>query len=114
MTALLVALGAAVGGPLRYLCAETLDGRWPLGTLVVNAVGSGLAGVFAALSLGGHTWAFAFTGFCGALTSYSAFAVQAVDRGPRLGLAYAAITTGATLALCVGGFALAHELARQA
>jgi CrcB protein len=114
VTALLVALGAAVGGPLRYLCSETLDGRWPLGTFVVNTLGSALAGVFAALSLDGHTWAFAFTGFCGALTSFSALAVQAVDRGPRLGLAYAVSTAAAALVLCAGGFALAHELVLQA
>jgi CrcB protein len=106
VTALLVALGAATGAPLRYLCSAVLDGRWPWGTLVVNAVGSGLAGMFAGLALGDHTWAFAFTGFCGALTSYSAFAVQAVDRGPRVGIAYAAVTAAAALSLCAAGFAL--------
>lgn len=110
MTVLLVALGAALGGPLRFVCSEALDGRWPLGTLVVNAVGSGLAGLFAALSLDDHTWAFAFTGFCGALTSYSAFAVQTVDHGPRPGWAYAATTTAAALVLCAGGFALGSTL----
>ena len=110
MTALLVALGAAIGAPLRYLCSQALDERWPIGTLVVNSAGSGLAGVFAALSLSDHVWAFAVTGFCGALTSYSAFAVQAVDRGPRLGGAYAAITAAAALVLCAAGFALGSSL----
>ncbi len=106
MTALLVALGAAFGAPLRYLCSQTLDARWPFGTLAVNAVGSGLAGLFAALALGDHTWAFAVTGFCGALTSYSALMVQAVDLGPRVGTAYAATTGVAALTLCAAGFAL--------
>ena len=106
MTALLVVLGAAIGAPVRYLCSEAIDGRWPLGTLAVNAVGSGLAGLFAALSLSDHTWAFVVTGFCGALTSYSAMAVQAVDRGPRLGGAYATVTAMSALALCAAGFAV--------
>ncbi len=110
MTALLVALGAAVGAPLRYLWSQALDDRWPLGTLLVNVVGSGLAGMFAALSFGDHAWAFAMTGFCGALTSYSAFVVQAVDRGPRLGSAYAAATAVASIALCFVGFALGAAL----
>lgn len=110
MTALLVALGAAIGAPLRYLWSQALDDRWPLGTLAVNTVGSALAGLFAALSLSDHTWAFAMTGFCGALTSYSAFVVQAVDRGPRLGGAYAAVTAVSSIALCVVGFALGSAL----
>lgn len=110
MSALLVALGAAFGAPLRYAVAHALDGRWPLGTLLVNLVGSGLAGLFAALSFSDQAWAFAVTGFCGALTSYSAFVVQAVDRGPRLGTAYAAVTVIASIALCVLGFALGTHL----
>ena len=51
MTALLVALGAAVGAPLRYVLTR-LDGVFPAGMLAVNVLGSGLFGVFAALSLG--------------------------------------------------------------
>ena len=49
--ALLVALGAAAGAPLRYVVAR-LDGYVPSGMLAVNTVGSGLFGLFAALSLG--------------------------------------------------------------
>lgn len=110
MTALLVALGAAIGAPLRYLWSNALDDRWPLGTLVVNAAGSGLAGVFAALSLDDQAWAFAMTGFCGALTSFSAFVVQAVDRGPRLGGAYTLVTAVSSITLCVVGFALGSTM----
>ena len=110
MTALLIALGAAAGAPLRHLCSQALDERWPWGTLVVNAVGSGFAGFFAALSLSDHGWAFAITGFCGALTSYSAFTVQAVDRGPFLGGAYAALTAASALVLCVAGFTVGSHL----
>lgn len=106
MTALLVVLGATIGAPVRFLCSQALDERWPFGTLAVNAAGSALAGFFAALSLSDHTWAFAFTGFCGALTSFSTFVVQAVDLGPRPGAAYVAVTAVATLGPCAAGFAL--------
>lgn len=108
--ALLVALGAGIGAPLRYLWSQALDDRWPIGTLAVNVVGSGLAGLFAALSLSEGGWAFAVTGFCGALTTYSAFVVQSVDRGPRLGGAYAVITAIASITLCFVGFTFGAAL----
>ncbi len=79
MTALLVALGAAVGAPLRYVLAQALDGRFPTGLLVVNVLGSGLFGAFAALSLDDAGWALLGTGFCGGFTSFSTFAVQSVE-----------------------------------
>lgn len=106
MTALLVALGAAVGAPLRYAWAHTLDDRWPVGTLLVNTVGSGLVGFFAALSLGEAAWALLATGFCGGLTSFSAFAVQSVERPTRFGAAYALGTVALAVVACVAGFAV--------
>ncbi|MDR7252036.1 CrcB protein [Nocardioides sp. BE266] len=106
MNALLVVLGAAVGAPLRYAVAHLLDDRWPTGTLLVNAVGAGLFGLFAALSLGDQGWALLGTGFCGAFTTFSSFAVQAVDRPARAAAAYVVATT----LLAVGGCALGWVL----
>jgi hypothetical protein len=57
VTVLLVALGAAIGAPLRYVLAHTLDARWPLGTLLVNSLGSLLIGLFASLALDDKVWA---------------------------------------------------------
>jgi CrcB protein len=107
VTALLVALGAAVGAPLRYAVAHALDGRWPAGTLVVNVVGSGLAGVFAGLAVSGDAWALLVTGFCGGFTTYSSAAVHSVDLGRR-GLAYAAATVVLSVAAAALGFVLAR------
>lgn len=104
MTPLLVALGAALGGAVRHALATALDGRWPVGTLLVNAGGSGLLGLTSALALDGRAWAFVATGFCGALTTYSSFAVQAVDRPRRLATAYVAATVAGSLLLCAGGW----------
>ena len=53
MTALLVALGAAVGAPLRHFVGHHLDGRMPWGILLVNVAGSFLLGMFSALALSG-------------------------------------------------------------
>jgi CrcB protein len=86
MTPLLVALGAAAGATLRFLAAHLVDhrldgGRFPAGTLLVNVIGSTLLGVFSAWSLSGHLTALLGVGFCGGLTTYSAFAVRTHEAG---------------------------------
>jgi fluoride exporter len=109
VTAVYVALGAALGAPLRYLAGHLLDHRRriPWGTVLVNLAGSFLLGAFSAMALTDHELAFVGVGFCGALTTFSAFAVQTVERGPRFGLANVAVTVPPALALCALGFALA-------
>ncbi|HEX6874492.1 MAG TPA: CrcB family protein [Nocardioidaceae bacterium] len=108
MTVLLVAAGAAVGAPLRYVTAHLLDGRlhrelhW--GTILVNVVGSFLLGLFSGMGLSGNTIALLGTGFCGGLTTYSAFAVQTHDLGPRKGAATVALTVVPAVAVCFLGF----------
>jgi len=106
VTALLVALGAAVGAPLRFLAAHHLDGRLPLGTLAVNVVGSALLGLCAGLALDGDALALVGVGFCGGFTTYSAFSVQVVERGRVLGTAYAVLTVGLSLAAAALGYAV--------
>jgi CrcB protein len=106
MTALLVALGAAVGAPLRYTLTHTLDDRWPTGTLLANVVGSGLLGWFAALSLGDQAWALLGVGFCGGFTTFSAFAVEVVQQPVRVAAAYVLVTTVLAVAACAVGWAL--------
>ncbi|MCW2790937.1 MAG: hypothetical protein JWO76_35 [Nocardioides sp.] len=106
MTPLLVALGAAVGAPLRYLAGHWLDGRFPWGTLLANVAGSFLLGLFTAMSLGEHALALLGTGFCGGFTTYSAFAVKTVEGGPGRGTAYALATVPVALAACALGFVL--------
>jgi CrcB protein len=99
-----VALGAAVGAPLRYVAGVLLDGRLARGTILVNWVGSLLLGWFSGLGLDGHAAALLGTGFCGALTTYSSFMVQTHDRGVRLGTWNVALTVAPALLLCAGGF----------
>ncbi|GAA3040572.1 CrcB family protein [Streptosporangium longisporum] len=82
MSVLLVALGAAVGAPLRYLVDRALQARYgtrfPWGTFAVNVAGSALLGFLVALPAGDATMALAGTGFCGALTTYSTFGYETV------------------------------------
>jgi len=106
VTALLVALGAAVGAPLRLLLAHTFDGRLHRGTLAANVLGSFLLGLFTALGLDNHTMALLGTGFCGGFTTYSSFAVQAHAGGRRAGSTYVVVTLGLSLGACALGFVL--------
>jgi fluoride exporter len=106
VTALYVALGAALGATARYALGHLLDRRVPWGTVLVNVVGSFLLGVVSGLALSGESPALVGVGFCGALTTYSAFAVQTVDRGPRIGLLNVLLTVPVALAACAAGFAL--------
>ncbi|MGW5877321.1 fluoride efflux transporter CrcB [Nocardiopsis terrae] len=83
MSALMVALGAALGAPARFLVDLALKRRFgedfPWGTLLVNAVGSLLLGALTALPLSSEAAALLGTGLCGALTTYSTFAYETVQ-----------------------------------
>lgn len=88
MSFLLVFLGAALGGVLRYLAmtgvARVLGEDFPWGTLVVNVAGSFLLGWFFGaeslwLAMGvppGAIRLFAVAGLCGGLTTFSTFSLQ--------------------------------------
>lgn len=100
MTALLVALGAAVGAPARFAVAAWIPGR--RATLLVNVLGSLVLGLLVHPSA--STSALVGTGFCGAFTTYSTFAVEVAEsRSWRY--------VATTLVLCLGAAALSRSVA---
>lgn len=122
MTVLYVALGAAVGAPLRYLADVAVQRRhdsvFPWGTLAVNVLGSFLFGMIAALARGGDLSAGVVAGlgvgFCGALTTYSTFGYETlrlIDGGAHLfALANVGISVAAGLGAASIGWTLGTAL----
>ena len=117
-TALLVAIGAAVGAPLRYLVDRAVqahhDGPFPWGTLAVNISGSGLLGLLAALPADEGPMALAGIGFCGALTTYSTFGYETLrlaEDGARVhAVFHVVLSVTAALGAAYCGMALANAL----
>jgi CrcB protein len=119
MTLLLVALGAAVGAPLRYLTDRAVQARhgsaFPWGTVTVNIVGSLVLGLLTGLPAAHAVSALLGTGFCGALTTYSTFSYETM-RLARSGrrwqaLANVVISLLAGLGAAYVGIALGQALA---
>ena len=116
---LLVALGAAVGAPLRFLTAHLLrthlDATGMAGTLTVNVLGSAVLGAILGLGLGDSWLALLGVGFCGAYTTFSTFALELWDalreqRIPAL-LANLALSLGLGLGALTVAFTVSARLA---
>lgn len=119
MTLLLIALGAGIGAPLRYLTDRAVQSRhdslFPWGTFSVNVVGSLILGTLAGgASTGavpGSAMALLGTGMCGALTTYSTFGYETLrltEDGARI---YAALNSAVSVVAGLGAAFLGWSLA---
>ncbi len=112
-----VAAGGAFGGMLRMLLLAAwppAPGGLPLALLGVNTAGSCLIGLVLAFSEPGRIRRLPpglsvglMAGFCGALTTFSAFSVELLDLGVSRGLRYGLLSLvcwlfAAALGLVVG------------
>jgi CrcB protein len=119
---ILVAVGAMVGAPLRYLTDRTVQARhdtvFPWGTFTVNVCGSFVLGlVTGAVTAGGapqQVQLLIGTGFCGALTTYSTFSYETLrlaEDGARLFAVFnVVVSVVAALGAAFTGAALAAAL----
>jgi CrcB protein len=78
----LLALGAVLGAFLRYAIVSSPQtiGGMPINILAINIIGSFIIGLFSviaiALNLNSNYTLFVGTGFCGAFTTMSSFALE--------------------------------------
>lgn len=108
---LAVAVGSALGAVSRYLCSTVFlvlfGGCFPWGTLVVNAVGSLLIGLYATLTgPDGRLIASPFVrylvtvGFCGGFTTFSVFSLETVLLLDQQRFYSAGLNAGISVFLC--------------
>lgn len=90
---------AAASGALGRHAMSRLVCSWQA-LLVVNTAGAALLGLITSRDVSAATATVVGIGFCGALTTFSSFALEVRLLGPRYGLLYAALTL-----VCVTGAA---------
>lgn len=108
----MVAVGGALGAMGRFgvnaLIYPTMGGRFPMGTLVVNVVGSVLMGMFYVLIiergvLQAELRNLLMVGFLGAFTTFSTFSLDSLALWQNGHLALAAAYVALNLVLCLAG-----------
>jgi CrcB protein len=108
MTVLMIAIGAAIGAPLRYLTDRAVQSRhqtlFPWGTLAVNVIASFVFGLITGYGSGLHPQLAALigTGFCGALSTYSTFSYETMRLVQGRARFYAAANVAVSLAAGIG------------
>jgi CrcB protein len=117
-----IAIGGAAGTVARYgvgVATERFMATWPVGTLIVNIVGSFFLGLF---TFGLRTPPFdpelraALTiGLCGGFTTFSTFSYETVvlaeNGGMARALAYVGLSVGLSVLGMIAGVATARALA---
>ena len=108
---IVVGLGSFLGGSLRYTVATVMDrkfaGEFPWSILFVNALGSFLIGVAAAVFASsdwtkGSSWPlFVSVGILGGFTTFSTFSLQTLRLAQEGSFALAAFNGIANVSLCL-------------
>lgn len=122
MSYLWIALGAGLGGMLRYWvsgAAVRLGAvSFPYGTLFINVAGSAFIGFFATLTgtdgrvlVAPNTRLFVMTGICGGFTTFSTFSLETLRLLQDRQYSAAALNITASVLLCLAGVWAGHLLA---
>ncbi len=119
---LAIALGGALGAMGRYgvnaVVFSVVGGRFPLGTLCVNVLGSVAMGIFYVLiverALLPDPWReFVLVGLLGAFTTFSAFSLDSLALWQNGHIALALTYVILSLVLCIGGALAAILITRM-
>ncbi len=120
---LLVALGGAIGSVGRYwfaIAAASISRNLPVGTILINIIGSFAIGFFGSLTLSHGKFPvsdagriFFMVGICGGFTTFSSFSMQTLDllRGGAVGRAM--LNIGVSVLFCMLAVAVGYALGSQ-
>ena len=119
MTYILIAIGSAIGGTLRFwlsgVIAEALGVIFPWGTLIINITGSIAIGLFASMTVGDgrfpvpFEWrSFFMVGICGGYTTFSSFSLQTLGLMQSGQWSSAFLNVIGSVFLCLIGVWLGH------
>ncbi|WP_420452640.1 fluoride efflux transporter FluC [Ilumatobacter sp.] len=100
---MLFALAAAIGAVLRHALGRLLPSWRAL--LIANTAGSAALGWLVEADVSRSTVLVVGSGLCGALTTFSSFALRVRELGPRRGTAYVV----ATMVCACGAAAIASS-----
>ncbi len=121
-----VTLGSALGGLLRYaltrlILSLDLSTNFPIGTILVNIIGSFAIGYFGTLTLHGSRFEapenmrlFVMVGLCGGFTTFSAFSLESFDLARSGAWTRALANVVLSVVLCFAAVAAGHLTAHQA
>ena len=101
-----IALGSAIGGMSRFALGTWIVERYgtafPWHTLVINILGSGLIGLFAATVKPMPWRQFLMVGICGGFTTFSSFSLETLTLLQEGHSARAFAYIGLSVGVCLG------------
>ncbi len=118
---LIVSLGAALGGGLRYWVSNAaykfLPSTFPYGTLAVNLIGSFLLGIIIFVFdqkelITPGMRLFLTIGFCGGFTTFSTFSLETINLLKDSQFIPGLLNILLNLFLCLGGAAVAYFISK--
>ncbi|HKB87220.1 MAG TPA: fluoride efflux transporter CrcB [Ignavibacteriaceae bacterium] len=118
---LIVSLGAALGGGLRYWASNVtyrfLPSTFPYGTLAVNIIGSFILGIIIFVFdqkelISPGMKLFLTIGFCGGFTTFSTFSLETINLLKDSQFIPGLLNILLNLFLCLAGVALAYFISK--
>lgn len=115
MTILFLAIGGAFGAIARHQTGAFIlahnKHKFPLGTFLINIMGSMILGILCGLHLSGNSYSLLGDGFCGAFTTFSTFSVETVQlirgRSRKKAAAFIVLSVAIGITLFIAGYQIA-------
>lgn len=121
MNYILVGIGAAIGGTLRYwisnIIYKILTENFPYGTLLVNVIGSFILGLLMFYFnekelLSPQLRLFLTMGFCAGFTTFSTFSYETINLFRETQYILGSLNILLNLILCLAGVSLAYLISK--